>query len=202
MAAKEVWVRSNRRVLALAMVAPAALAAVGVGITAAADASLTRGLGIAMIAAGSLLVLLVVSQMLRPRVAYRDGHVLFYMRPGAPIAVPVAAVEAFFLGQGPARLPGEGEQPLKATNLVARISQKHPEWEHVAVKPALGRWCESYVTMNGPWCEPLNGDVIRKLNHRLRELHAAAGVPTAAPADPPGCDGGQGCDDAPAPPTE
>lgn len=174
MAAKEVWVRSNRRVLVLAMVAPAALAAVGAGVLTAADGGVTRGIGWALIAVGAMLVLGVLGQCIRPRVAYRDGEVLFYLRPGPPVGVPVEAVEAFFLGQGPVHMPAGDDQSLRATNLVARISQKFPEWEHVAVKPALGRWAESYVTISGPWCEPLHNDFIRQLNHRLREIQQAA----------------------------
>jgi hypothetical protein len=38
------------------------------------------------------------------------------------------------------------------------------------VKPALGAWCDSYVTIRGTWCEPLNGELIRRLNRRLREV--------------------------------
>jgi hypothetical protein len=59
-------------------------------------------------------------------------------------------------------------------NLVARLSQKAPEWEKVDVKPAIGRWCEGYVTIRGMWCEPLNGEVVRRLNRRLREIREAS----------------------------
>ncbi|MBX3424569.1 MAG: hypothetical protein KF688_02715 [Pirellulales bacterium] len=180
MAAKEVWVSSNRRVLGFAMAPPAALAATGVGIVAAADGPLTQTIGWAFAGIGAIMLAGLAAQYIRPRVAYRDGLVLFYLRPGAPIEVPVAAIEAFFLGQGPAHLPGNRGERLESTNLVARISQKFPEWEHVLVKPALGRWCEHYVTISGPWCEQLDGELIRRLNRRLREIHDAARQ--AAPA--------------------
>ena len=117
---------------------------------------------------GGLLALGLLGQFRRPRIAYCDGDVLFHLRAGAPIAVPAEIVEAFFIGQGPAYLPRTHGPDAETVNLVARLSQKAPEWMHVGVKPALGHWCEGYVTIRGTWCEPLTGDVIRRLNARLR----------------------------------
>jgi hypothetical protein len=129
--------------------------------------------GWALTAVGLVLMLGLFNQLRRPRIAFRNGEVLFHLRSGAPVAVPVEIVEAFFLGQGPANIPAVGGQPAETVNLVARLSQKAPEWAKVEVKPALGLWCEGYVTIRGTWCEPLNGEVIRRLNRRLRELHEA-----------------------------
>ncbi|HMP05165.1 MAG TPA: hypothetical protein PJ982_02350, partial [Lacipirellulaceae bacterium] len=119
---------------------------------------------------GGLLVLGLANQWRQPRIAYRDGQVLFNLRAGRPVAVPAEAVEAFFLGQGPAYLPRTHGPDAEAVNLVARLSQKTPEWMHVPVKPALGHWCDGYVTIRGTWCERLTNDVIRRLNARLRQL--------------------------------
>jgi hypothetical protein len=169
----EVWLRSNRRVLGMALVPAGLVAAVGAGIANAASGGLARGVGWALVAIGALLVAGLVVQIARPRIAYRDGHVLFRLRPGAPIAVPREVVESFFFGQGPALLPHVGGPRMESKNLVARLSQKAPEWAHVDVKPALGHWCEGYVSIRGTWCEPLTGDVVRRLNARLRELREA-----------------------------
>jgi hypothetical protein len=95
--------------------------------------------------------------------------VLFYLRSGPPIAVPLEVVEAFFAGQGPAHLPVVSNQP-RSVNLVARLSRRNPEWAQQPVKPALGNWVDGYVTIRGSWCEPLNGETIRRLNRRLKEL--------------------------------
>jgi hypothetical protein len=119
---------------------------------------------------GVLLVVIVASQLSRPRVGYAAGHVLFYLRTGEPIAVPVHVVEAFFLGQGPAYLPGMPEDSQETVNLVARMSQKEEQWQRLEVKQALGKWCEGYVSIRGTWCEPLNNEVIRRLNRRLSEV--------------------------------
>ncbi len=120
---------------------------------------------------------MLIHQLRRPRVAFRDGRVLFYLRSGSPIAVPAGIVEAFFLGQGPAELPGIAKRP-QAVNLVARLSQRHTEWAAREVKPALGKWCEGYVTIRGTWCEPLGTELIRRLNRRLKEVKDMIEDPT------------------------
>jgi hypothetical protein len=38
------------------------------------------------------------------------------------------------------------------------------------VKPAFGNWSEGYVTVRGTWCEPLDSEVVRRLNRRLKEV--------------------------------
>jgi hypothetical protein len=105
--------------------------------------------------------------------------VLFYMRLGRPIAVPVGIVESFFLGQGPAHLPAMPKQP-HTVNLIARLSQRHTEWASQQVRPSLGKWNEGYVTIRGTWCEPLDGELIRKLNRRLKEVKDATEVASKA----------------------
>jgi len=165
----EVWLRSNRRVLLLALV-PAGL----LGAIAAAALKLNFGLLVKVpawcaLAVSLLLIIGLLFQLFRPRVAYRQGHVLFYLKAGGPIAVPSKVVEAFFLGQGPANLPVHVPRHDKTMNLVARLSQRAPEWEQQETKSALGRWCDSYVTIRGTWCEPLSDEVLQKLNRRLAE---------------------------------
>lgn len=167
------------------MVPPLALGLIGTWLAwglAAADLAWPRWLGAAFIAVASFMMTGLAAQMRRPRVAFENGHVLFYLRSGAPIAVPVELVEAFFLGQGPLVLPG-ARQGAETVNLVARISQHDPSFARRDVKAALGAWCDGYVTMRGTWCEPLTGELIRRVNHRLREVTEqarAAAAPTSA----------------------
>jgi hypothetical protein len=168
----EVWLRPNRRALAMAVVPAAAMALLGVAL-AQSVAPLIAIAGWVVVVLGIALIAGLLWQMRRPRIAFRDGHVLFYLRGGEPIALPVAFVEAFFVGQGPARLP-TAVNPAETVNLIARISQKAPQWAQVDVKPALGAWCDGYVTIRGAWCEPLTAEVIRRLNRRLREIHESA----------------------------
>jgi hypothetical protein len=177
----EVWLHANRRVLMLALVPALGIEVVGVLLLTAADSPVLRGLAWGLVALGAVLVIGLANQLRRPRIAFQDGHVLFNLRAAAPIAVPAEVVEAFFLGQGPAHLSPVGGQPAETVNLIARLSQKSPEWARMDVKPALGNWCEGYVTIRGAWCEPLGGEVIRRLNRRLREVHDAARA--AAPSE-------------------
>ena len=174
---RETWVQTNRRALGFGMVPPLIAGVLAAWALVAVDSTWLRGAGGAVLGGACLVLASLVAQMLRPRVAYQAGQVLFNLRSGPAIAVPVELVEAFFLGQGPLMLPG-APQGGSTTNLVARISQRDVGYAARDVKPALGAWCESYVTMRGTWCEQLDGELIRRLNRRLREVteQVAAGA--------------------------
>lgn len=180
----EVWLQSNRRIVALGLLPVGALAGIGCLLLVAGESTTVRLLALGLIGVGALLGLGLAQQFRQPRISYRDGNVLFHLRGDEPIAVPREVVEAFFLGQGPSFLPHlRGRQP-ESVNLVARLSQKAPQWMHIDVKPALGHWCDGYVTIRGTWCEPLTGEVIRRINARLRELRTEA-LAAEARADAP-----------------
>jgi hypothetical protein len=170
----EVWLRSNRRILAVGLIPGLAICGASLALLLTTTESWIWWTAEVALLVGLLLVFIVARQLLRPRVGYADGYVLFYLRAGQPIAVPVGIVEAFFLGQGPAYLPGAPEDSQETVNLVARLSQKEEQWQRLEVKPALGKWCEGYVSIRGTWCEPLNNEVIRRLNRRLNEVSREA----------------------------
>ena len=117
-------------------------------------------------------------QSRQPRIAYRDGQLLFYLRSGRPIRLPVAIVQCAFLGSGGAPVSDIGSREINAANLVIRLDKKAVDWADVEVKPALGRWTEGYITIHGAWCEPLTLDVVQRLNIRLHELNQPAAVLT------------------------
>lgn len=165
----EVWLRSNRRILVLAMIPLLMLTGLGVLLQNAN----WFWPGIACFLLSAFLFVGLVTQLIRPRVAYRDDHVLFYLKSGGPIVIPLQVVEAFFQGEGLAHLPGEAQHHAKSVNLIARLSQRETDWHEREVKPALGRWSEGYVTIRGTWCEPITGDLIRQLNRRLGEVSRA-----------------------------
>jgi hypothetical protein len=167
----EVWLYSNRRVLAISMIPAAALVGVGLLLQSGAASFVVRAMAWLLVLLGGALIVGLLGQWRRPRIAYRDGQVLFHLRAGTAIAAPAHVVEAFFIGQGPAHLPVVDSNARETVNLVARLSQKAPEWAHMDVKEALGRWSDGYVSIRGTWCEPLNGELVRRLNHRLREIH-------------------------------
>jgi hypothetical protein len=169
---QETWLRPNRRAILFGCVPPLAVAAIGVWITFAlkdSAGSAWRGLGLLMMIASVAMICIMLTQLRHPRIAFRDGAVLFYVRIGQPIEVPVRIVESFFFGQGPAHLPAVSKQP-QTVNLIARLSQRHTEWASQKVRPSLGSWCDGYVTIRGTWCEPLNSELIRRINRRLKEV--------------------------------
>src|SRR4029078_12046080 len=133
-----------------------------------ADSALRR-IGCLGVVAGLAVIALLLTQLRHARIAFGDGKVLFYVRIGSPIAVPVDIVESFFFGQGPAHLPAMPKQP-QTVNSIARLSQRHTEWASQKVQPSLGSWCDGYVTIRGTWCEPLNSELIRRINRRLKEV--------------------------------
>ncbi len=166
----ETWLRSNRRVILLGSLPVLVTALLGWWLHTVGSSPGVKILAVCLLLFSLGLGILLGMQLLRPRVAYGEGQVLFYLRAGRPIAVPIEVIEAFFLGQGPAYLPGMPEDKQETINLVARLSQKEPQWSHQDVKPALGRWCEGYVSIRGTWCEPLTNEVVRRLNRRLAEV--------------------------------
>jgi hypothetical protein len=173
---RETWLKPNRRAILFGAVTPMLIAAGGAWLAfrgTESDASAWHWGGIVLLLLGLACTGQLLLQLRRPRIAFENGNVLFYLRSGSPIGVPVDVVEAFFAGQGPAHLPGLAKQPQTA-NLMARMSQPHTEWATQPVKPALGNWTEGYVTIRGAWCEPLTGETIRKLNRRLKEVKDAA----------------------------
>lgn len=171
---REIWLRTNRRALvALSIVIGLLVGLPGLLLALLAGPTVIGTLGWGMLAAGCAATLVLLWRSRRPRLAYRDGHLLVYLRLGAPLRVPIAAVEGFLLGHGPAHLPGKAAR-LDASQLVIRLSERSPEWERVDVFRPLGSWCNHYVTIRGTWCEPLSVERVNRLNARLDEVSRAA----------------------------
>jgi hypothetical protein len=172
---RETWLHTNRRAIIFGCVPPLAIFALGAWMVFGSRTQgdhLWRWPGFVIMLFGAGTIATLIRQLRRPRIAFENGRVLFYLRNGPPIAVPLDIVEAFFAGQGPAHLPVMTKQP-QTVNLVARLSQRHTEWASQSVKPALGNWSDGYVTIRGSWCEPLDAEVIRRLNRRLKEVKDA-----------------------------
>lgn len=170
----EVWLNANRRILVLGAVLPAALACLGIALGAGwlgvAGWAAAGWLGWGLAAVSLLALASLARQTQRPRLAYRSGELLVYLRSGAPIRVPIEIVEGFLLGQGPSFLPGKRQTETEASTLVIRLAERAEEWAKVEVKPMLGYWCGHYVTIRGAWCEPLSVDLVNRLNARLDEV--------------------------------
>lgn len=169
----EVWLRTNRRALVMAMIPPGLLFAASLAGLAYSVA--TRQWFFAVLA--SLFVLMLVwlfggltSAMFLPRLAYERGELLVYLELHRPTPIPIDIVEVFFLGQGPSELPKlKGREP-ETQNVIVRLAESAAEWKHRDVRPAFGLWCEGYITIRGSWCERITPDLMRRLNHRLVEI--------------------------------
>src|SRR5262245_54163026 len=104
----ETWLHPNRRAILFGCIPPIISAAIGawIAISMGREADYWQWVGLILIGMSLCTIGLMINQLRRPRIAFRNGQVLFYVRSGSPIAVPAEIVEAFFLGQGPAKLPG------------------------------------------------------------------------------------------------
>jgi hypothetical protein len=179
----EVLLRPNVRAIYAGMMIPGAIAIVGLSIALGpwqAEGWL-RTVGWILAALGGLMVVTLVRQSRQPRIAFEAGHLLLYLRSGAPIRLPIESVQCAFLGAGSTQLPGPGAREIRTANLVIRLDEKATEWAEVPVKPALGRWSEGYLTIHGAWCEPLTLDLVQHLNQRLHDLAQPGGA--ACPPD-------------------
>jgi hypothetical protein len=170
---RAVWLRPNYRALMLGMVPPALAVLMGVVAVAAISHPLAMVMGGVLTAGGAVLLMLLAWQMRSPRLAQEGDFLLVYLRGGQPIRVPLEIVECFLLGQAPAMLPGKKNELTEAASTVIRLNETAEEWKHRDVKPALGKWCEGYITLRGTWCEPLSVQAVYRLNALLAEAKQA-----------------------------
>ena len=176
----EVWLRTNRRALAVAMVLvglvlAATLGSIPAGVLYGAlpqAAQTSFAISMLVVSAVPAWLLLHLARALnQPRLAYSDGDLLVYLEPQTPTRVPIDIVECFFLGQGPSELPKlKGREP-ETQNVIVRLAESASDWKHRDVRPAIGHWCEGYITLRGSWCEPITPALMKRLNHRLAEVH-------------------------------
>jgi len=102
----EIWLRTNRRALQLALILPG-LAVVGCAVGRGSPCKMRRRrcwrwFLVAIAIGAGYLSLSLIWQMGQPRLAYRLGELLVYLGEREPIAVPIEVVEVFFLGRVPA----------------------------------------------------------------------------------------------------
>ncbi len=167
------WLRPNKRALSLGMIPPGLLTLTGAILAIAYDFAAARITGGLIAAVGASLLLYLAWQMGVPRLACEAGQLLVYLRGGRPIRVPLEIVECFLLGQAPTLLPGKQHEHVETSSVVIRLSETAADWRHRDVKPALGKWCDGYITLRGTWCEPLDVRTVNRLNAQLAEAHRA-----------------------------
>lgn len=144
---------------------------IGVGILVGFPSLAGRVVGSLCTGLGLALLLLLAWQVRQPRLAYDQGYLLVYLSGSRPIRVPLEIVECFLLGQAPTMLPGKKQEHVETSCVIVRLSETAEEWSHRDVKPALGKWCDGYIMLRGTWCEPLNVQLVNRLNAQLAEAH-------------------------------
>ena len=175
---REVWLRTNRRALALGLLLP------GIGLIALVAALVgsvvTRQhwLASAIIASLAVPLLWVIGglcqAMNRPRIAYEPGIMILFLDFTRSIRVPIEIVECFFIGHGPSELPKlKGREP-ETRNIIIRLAETAIDWKHRDVRPAFGHWCDGYITVRGSWCETITPALVQLLNHRLSQVQRLA----------------------------
>lgn len=172
---RETWLQGNRRpyqILAGAGIAMAAAGLLGAGL--GWQSLPLRGIGLAFSAAGLLFTGLGCWLALQPRLLRVGDALWFFVRRGAPVRVPLADVECFLLGQGPALLKGREVERANTATLVVHLAERAAEWEHLETDVRLAAWCGHFVTLRGTWTEPLNVELVHRLNARLAAAQQGA----------------------------
>jgi hypothetical protein len=169
----ETILRGNMRVSSLGVTITMLCATLVVATAWSAGIDWLRYLSVPI---GAVILLAAVWRATRPCLAYDNGKLLVFLHPLGPYRVPIDYVEVFFLGQGP--VPGfrtpptdSTREPPVAANVVVRLAEGAKGWhQRDTENTAVGSWQDGYITVRGLWCEPLNADVIRRMNHRLVEI--------------------------------
>jgi hypothetical protein len=59
---------------------------------------------------------------------------------------------------------------VENVTVVVRLAERAKSWHQRSVDPARGQWKDGYITILGAWCAPLDGEVVKRMNHRLAEV--------------------------------
>lgn len=167
---RQVWLRSNRRAVAVAASIPLAGLTVAVFLLAA-SAWWIKLLGGLLLLGSALVAVSLAVVWYTPLLAVEDGVLLVHLGWTAPQRVPLDAVECIFLGHQQADLPGTDGRLAKCKAVVIRLAESAQDYHHRPVRPSLGQWRDGYITIGGTWCEPITAELLQSMNARLREFH-------------------------------
>lgn len=170
-----VWLRANLRAQLVEMILPAIIAIAGLGLVVcfwySDDYRWLRLSGYAVLTLGAMWWGWLIYLATLPRIAYDEGFLVLQLTPPDAIAVPIEIVECFFIGQGPSAMPPVDGLEAQSVNVVVRLAEKAVEWKHRDVHTLLAHWCDGYIVIRGIWCEPLDGDLVNRLNKKLAAAH-------------------------------
>ena len=123
-----------------------------------------------LIVVGTILTIYQLLWLKTPRLAHTTDQLLIYVRGLRPIQVPIDLVECFFLGQAPSLIVTAEGKSVENRAVVVRLAERAQEWHRRKIRRALGHWCDGYITLRGTWCEPLDGELLNRMNAELVKL--------------------------------
>jgi hypothetical protein len=185
----EIWLRGNQRLLLMGLVAPGmvllgSVVMIVLSFFLSAVSTLLLVMGIVGVGLALSIAGLITWVGRLPRVAYdaNERAVVMYLPGPKPYAVPLDIVECFFLGSGITQIPGQPSRDVQTKNIVVRLAERAEAWHRRDLTLAIGKWCEGYVTIRGLFCEPLDIEVVKRMNTLLHQAQQAAAKPV--PSEP------------------
>lgn len=182
--AAAVWLQGNRRLTGLlgAVATGLLITALGVGLLGRVAGALTllSGLSVAGLAAGALAAAAGSWLAARPRLLRQGDSLLARLGPLRVDQLPLAAVEAVFLGSRP--LDGRGRPAcadaaaFRVGTLVVRMAERAVSQAGWAGRGPWACWEDGYLVIDGRWTEPLTAETVRRVNGRLIQAKRAAGA--------------------------
>ena len=173
----KILLRSNRRFAALGLGLALWGLAMAIGMLVVSQATLLRGVGALLALSFTIVAVFAWRFWQTPRLVLTDDELLVFVRTwpsvfrASPYHVPLDNVEVFFMGQGAVSgiepgHPREYEGAV-AANVVVRLAEAQKSWHARDINQWLGVWAEGYITLRGLWCENIDQDLLKDMNHNL-----------------------------------
>lgn len=185
--ALEVWLRGNARIAmilgaAAILLDGGALMAVLQAGRGGADAVGWWIIAAGAASAGSGLMLLAWAAA-RPRLVRAGDLLLVQVSPLVRRELPLTVVECFFPGSNPVDADGtptcSDHAAFRVGTLVIRLAERAIDYRAGDTFTPWATWDDSYLVLDGRWCEPLSPELVKDLGSRLvaakRAVAAEAG---------------------------
>ena len=179
----ETLLRSNRRAASMLCVAAAWPAVLGLLLLAwgrRIDQTIISWTGVLMVLVGVLLVRRQLVLLIPPRLGAGTRSFTGLRARIHSLAGAAGRCRVFFYwpsAQRVARGASDGWPSRERDRRGAIGRTGHASGISDASIRSLGKWCDGYITIFGVWCEPLDGDFVNRMNHRLAEVEADSKSP-------------------------
>lgn len=170
----EVWLRGNTRLAIMlggAAVVLDGAAVVMVMAAGARDAAPAWWAAAAIAAVTASGLMLLAWAAARPRIVRQGERLLVQVAPLTRREVPIDVVECFFPGSNPLDATGSptcGEHAtFRVGTLVIRLAERALDYRAGETFSPWASWDDSYLVLDGRWCEPLSPVLVKDLGSRL-----------------------------------